>query len=39
LKIRPQTFVCLDALFNKNDELKTNTKLQFKDEGIEFRSI
>ncbi|GBR76495.1 adenine-specific DNA-methyltransferase [Candidatus Termititenax persephonae] len=39
LKIKPQTFVCLDALFDKNDKLKTNTKLQFRDEGIEFRSI
>ncbi|MDR1452346.1 MAG: site-specific DNA-methyltransferase [Candidatus Margulisbacteria bacterium] len=39
LKIKPQTFVCLDTLFDKNDKLKTNTKLRFKDEGIEFRSI
>ncbi len=36
---RPKQFICLDRLFNNNDQLKTNTQLQFKDAGIEFHSI
>lgn len=36
---KPKQFICLDRLFNNNDQLKTNTQLQFKDAGIEFHSI
>ena len=29
----------LDRLFNNNDQLKTNTALQMKDAGIEFKMV
>jgi len=29
----------LDRLFNDNDQLKTNTALQMKDAGIEFKVV
>ena len=34
-----QQQIKLDKLYNSNDKLKTNTALQFKDAGIEFRTI
>lgn len=37
--LKPQLFICLDNGFAKNDQLKTNTKLQLKDKGIEFKVI
>lgn len=39
LSNKPQVVVCLDAVFKEDDALKANTQLQFKDAGIEFRSI
>lgn len=39
LAASPRFVVCLDSLFGQNDALKANTQLQFKDAGIEFRSI
>ncbi len=36
---KPLKVIALDKLFNGNDQLKTNTVLQFKDAGIEFRTI
>lgn len=36
---RPKRVVCLDKLFSGNDQLKTNTALQMKDAGVEFRTI
>ncbi|MFZ5425020.1 MAG: site-specific DNA-methyltransferase [Patescibacteria group bacterium] len=39
LNLQPQLFICLDSGFSRNDQLKTNAKLQFKDKGIEFKVI
>ncbi len=39
LQLKPQKVVALDKLFNGNDQLKTNIVLQFKDAGIEFKSV
>jgi hypothetical protein len=36
---KPKRVVCLDRLFAGNDQLKTNTALQMKDAGVEFRTI
>lgn len=38
-KIKPKKVIALDAAFEGNDQLKTNTALQLKDAGIEFKSI
>ncbi|HDZ03153.1 MAG TPA: hypothetical protein ENH52_17205 [Nitrospirae bacterium] len=35
----PRKVRCLDKLFAGNDQLKTNTVLQMKDAGIEFKTI
>lgn len=35
----PIKVIALDKLFNGNDQLKTNTVLQMKDAGIEFKTI
>ena len=35
----PRQVITLDCLFNKNDQLKTNTALQLKDAGIEFKVV
>jgi adenine-specific DNA-methyltransferase len=35
----PERFVCLDTAFDGSDKLKTNTVLQMKDHGIEFRTV
>jgi len=39
LKEQPQKVIALDRLFTGNDQLKTNTYLQMKDAGIEFKTI
>jgi adenine-specific DNA-methyltransferase len=39
IALKPQKVIALDKLFEKNDKLKTNTVLQMKDAGIEFKSI
>ena len=39
IKEKPQKVVALDRLFKGNDQLKTNTSLQMKDAGIEFKTI
>ncbi|WP_037320392.1 site-specific DNA-methyltransferase [Salegentibacter sp. Hel_I_6] len=36
---KPQKVIALDKLFKDNDQLKTNTVLQLKDAGIEFKTI
>ncbi|MFH1824549.1 MAG: site-specific DNA-methyltransferase [Candidatus Firestonebacteria bacterium] len=38
-KQKPKKCICLDILFAKNDQLKTNTVLQMKDAGVEFKTI
>lgn len=39
LNEKPQKVIALDRLFKDNDQLKTNTSLQMKDAGIEFKTI
>lgn len=39
LKSAPEKVIALDRLFKDNDQLKTNTALQMKDAGIEFKTI
>ena len=39
LSISPQKVIALDNLFSGNDQLKTNTALQLRDAGIEFKTI
>lgn len=36
---KPKKIIALDKLFKGNDQLKTNTVLQMKDTGIEFKTI
>ncbi len=36
---KPAQVVCLDVAFHGNDQLKTNTVLEMRDRGIEFRTI
>lgn len=36
---KPNKVIALDKLFKGNDQLKTNTVLQMKDAGIEFKTI
>jgi adenine-specific DNA-methyltransferase len=36
---RPGKVITLDRLFKGNDQLKTNTALQMKDAGIDFRAV
>jgi len=36
---KPGKVITLDRLFKNNDQLKTNTALQMKDAGIEFKAI
>lgn len=35
----PQKVIALDRIFKNNDQLKTNTALQMKDAGVEFKTI
>ena len=37
--LQPQRVVCLDPAFHGNDQLKTNTVLEMKSHGIEFRTV
>ncbi|MBC7721928.1 MAG: site-specific DNA-methyltransferase [Pedobacter sp.] len=39
LERKPQKVIALDSLFKGNDQLKTNTVLQMKDAGIDFKTI
>lgn len=39
LQLKPKKCIALDKLFNGNDPLKTNTVLQMKDAGIEFKTV
>lgn len=39
IKVQPQKVITLDNLFAGNDQLKTNTVLQMKDAGIDFKTI
>lgn len=39
LTAHPQKVIALDNLFEGNDQLKTNTVLQMRDGGIEFKTI
>jgi len=39
LKEKPKKVIALDRLFKGNDQLKTNTGLQMKDAGIEFKTL
>jgi len=39
IKLKPKRCICLDSLFVGNDQLKTNTVLQMKDAGVEFKTI
>nr|WP_299073074.1 site-specific DNA-methyltransferase [uncultured Allomuricauda sp.] len=39
LNEKPRKVIALDKLFKGNDQLKTNTVLQFKDQKIELRTI
>ncbi len=39
IKAEPQKVITLDNLFTGNDQLKTNTVLQMKDAGIDFKTI
>ena len=36
---KPKKVIALDSLFEGNDQLKTNTVLQMKDAGIDFKTI
>jgi Adenine specific DNA methylase Mod len=36
---KPRKVITLDRLFKNNDRLKTNTALQMKDAGIEFKAV
>jgi adenine-specific DNA-methyltransferase len=39
IESKPQKVITLDKLFKENDQLKTNTTLQMKDAGIEFKVV
>lgn len=39
LQEKPQKVIALDMLFEGNDQLKTNTALQMRDAGVEFKTI
>jgi hypothetical protein len=39
INLQPQKVLTLDRLFAGNDELKTNTALQMRDAGVEFKTI
>ena len=39
IDVKPQKVITIDRLFNNNDQLKTNTALQMKDAGIEFKAV
>jgi adenine-specific DNA-methyltransferase len=39
MDLKPERIVCLDIAFDGNDQLKTNTVLEMRSHGIEFRTI
>ena len=39
IALQPQKVIALDRLFAGNDELKTNTALQMRDAGVDFKTI
>jgi adenine-specific DNA-methyltransferase len=39
IELEPQRVICLDTAFGGNDQLKTNTVLEMKSHGIEFRTV
>jgi adenine-specific DNA-methyltransferase len=39
ISLKPKKVITLDILFKNNDQLKTNTVLQMKDAGIDFKTI
>lgn len=39
IALQPAKVIALDRLFEGNDQLKTNTVLQMKDAGVEFKTI
>ena len=39
IEAKPYKVITIDRLFNNNDQLKTNTALQMKDAGIEFKVV
>lgn len=39
LELKPKTIICLDSLFQNNDNFKTNAQLKFKDNNITFKTI
>jgi len=39
ISVQPKKVITLDNLFTGNDQLKTNTVLQMKDAGIDFKTI
>ena len=39
IAVKPQKVITLDSLFTGNDQLKTNTVLQMRDAGVDFKTI
>lgn len=39
IAVKPQKVITLDSLFTGNDQLKTNTVLQMRDAGGDFKTI
>ena len=39
IALKPRKVIAFDRIFNNNDQLKTNTALQMKDAGVEFKTI
>lgn len=39
IALQPKKVIALDILFKDNDQLKTNTVLQMKDAGVDFKTI
>ena len=39
IALQPERILCLDPAFKGNDQLKTNTVLEMKSHGIEFRTV
>lgn len=39
LALKPKNIICLDSLFQNNDNVKTNAQLKFEDNGISFKTI
>jgi adenine-specific DNA-methyltransferase len=39
IALKPKKVIALDKLFKDNDQLKTNTVLQMRDAGVEFKTI